>query len=232
MSKKTIVIFSGGLDSTTLLWHLKASGDVLKAVSFDYGQRHKKELIQAEKLSAILGVEHRVVNLSTIKPLLGGSSQTDDSVEVPEGNYDEESMRKTVVPNRNLIMLSVAAAWAISLKFDDVATAVHAGDHAVYPDCRLPFIQSAEQTFKLADWHPIGIKAPFVNMTKTEIAALANQLSVPVGETWSCYKGGDVHCSLCGTCRERRESFKLAGVVDPTPYANEEQYQKVVAEIA
>lgn len=226
---KTIVIFSGGLDSATMLWYYRSAGHELKALSVNYGQRHSKELMQAQKLSAKLGVEHKILDLSGLKPFLSGSSQTDLSVDVPEGNYDEESMAKTVVPNRNLIMLSCAVAWAISLKFDNVATAVHAGDHFVYLDCRESFLESADKTFGLVDAHPVKLLRPFVHMTKADIASLAGKLQVPVNETWSCYKGGDLHCSLCGTCRERREAMKLAGIVDTTPYANEEQYQKVLS---
>lgn len=216
MSKKTVVIFSGGLDSTTLLWHLKASGVEIKALSINYGQRHKKELLQAAKLANLLGVEHKIVDLSNLLPLLRGSSQTDYTVEVPEGHYEDSSMRITVVPNRNSIMLNVAAAWAISLKYDSIAYGAHAGDHAVYPDCREEFVDALEKTLALADWHQVKIERPFVKMTKRDIAALAQKLSVPVESTWSCYKGGDLHCGKCGTCQERL--WALDGLTDPTEY--------------
>lgn len=228
MSKKTIVILSGGLDSTTLLWHLKASGSELRALSINYGQRHKRELIQAAKLAAIAGVEHRIVDLSTLQPLLTGSSQTDPAVEVPEGHYEEKTMLKTIVAHRNLMMLTVAAQWASSLKYDSVSYGAHRGDSAVYPDCREEFVQSAEKTFELSDWHKVAIDRPFVNMTKGEIAQLAERLGVPISETFSCYKGGEIQCGRCSTCFERIQSMDQSGVKDPTVYLDRDFYKTYV----
>lgn len=230
MSKKTVVILSGGLDSTTLLWHLKASGNEVKALSINYGQRHKKELLQAAKIANLAGVDHKVADFSSLQPLLGGSSQTDYSVEVPEGHYAEESMKKTVVSQRNLLMLSAAAAWATSLKFDSIAYGAHAGDHAVYPDCREEFVDALEKTIKLGDWHQVSIDRPFVNMTKAQIVTLATKIGAPVELTWTCYKGEDKHCGRCGTDVERLGAFDDAGVVDPVEYVDREFYKKVLAE--
>lgn len=230
MSKKTVVILSGGLDSTTLLWHLKASGNEVKALSINYGQRHKKELLQAAKIANLAGVDHKVADFSSLQPLLGGSSQTDYSVEVPEGHYAEESMKKTVVSQRNLLMLSAAAAWATSLKFDSIAYGAHAGDHAIYPDCREEFVDALEKTIKLGDWHQVSIDRPFVNMTKAQIVTLATKIGAPVELTWTCYKGEDKHCGRCGTDVERLGAFDDAGVVDPVEYVDREFYKKVLAE--
>lgn len=215
---KTILILSGGLDSTVLLYKLKAEGRDVKALSINYGQRHSKELEFAKKTCAKLGVEHQIVDLSSLKPLLGGSSQTDANVVVPDGHYAAENMKLTVVPNRNSIMLNVAAAWAISEKADTIAYGAHAGDHQIYPDCREEFVDALNKTLALADWHVVQIERPFIHISKTDVVKLGSKLNVPFVETWSCYKGGEISCGTCGTCYERRESFIEAGVVDPTPY--------------
>lgn len=215
---KTVVIFSGGLDSTILVYDLIARGDKVKAVSVDYGQRHVCELDAAKDTASRLGIEHRVADLRAISPLLAGSSLTSVDVAVPNGHYAEETMKATVVPNRNMIMLAVAAAWAISLKFDQVAFGAHSGDHAIYPDCRAEFAEAMDRAIGLADWHQMRLVRPFVSLTKANIVSRGAELGVPFAKTWSCYKGGASHCGQCGTCIERREAFYLAGVDDPTPY--------------
>lgn len=215
---KTVLIYSGGLDSTVLLYHLRSQGADVHALSVDYGQRHRKELVFASALCQELGVEHQVANLQGITHLIGNSSQTGD-IEVPEGHYAEESMKLTVVPNRNMIMLSVAAGWAINLKADSVVYGAHNGDHAIYPDCRAEFADAIAGCIKLADWHPVGLLRPFIEMSKAQVVALGAELGVPFEKTWSCYKGGAKHCGKCGTCVERVEAFQLAGVPDPTEYA-------------
>ena len=215
---KTVVIFSGGLDSTVLVYDLLATGDDLKLLSVDYGQRHAKEIEFAARTAKDLGVEHRIADLRAICPLLAGSSLTSKEVEVPHGHYAEDNMKATVVPNRNMIMLSVAAGWAISLRFDQIAFGAHAGDHAIYPDCRAEFAEALDNTIQLADWHSVRLIRPFVGMTKANIAKRAAELNVPIEKTWSCYKGSSHHCGVCGTCVERREALYLAGVVDPTTY--------------
>ena len=217
-SGKTVVTFSGGLDSTTLLYHLLREGYEVLALSVDYGQRHRVELECAAKIIAPLGIRHETADLRSISNLLGGSSQTDDSVEVPLGHYEAENMKQTVVPNRNMILLSLAAAWAIGEKADSVAYAAHAGDHAIYPDCRGEFAEALGGAIALADWHEVKLLRPFVDKTKTEIARLAGELGVPLERTWSCYQEGPLHCGACGTCIERREALLLAGIDDPTEY--------------
>ncbi|MDR1281211.1 MAG: 7-cyano-7-deazaguanine synthase QueC [Opitutaceae bacterium] len=215
---KSVVIHSGGLDSTVLLYELANESREVKALSFNYGQRHVRELDAARSLCALLGVEHRIADLRAIAPLLSGSSLTSDDIPVPDGHYSEEVMKTTVVPNRNMIMLSIAAGWAISRKFDRVAYAAHGGDHAIYPDCRPGFADAVDNAIRLADWHRVSLYRPFVSLTKADIVRRGAALGVPFEKTWSCYKGGPLHCGVCGTCIERREAFSLAGIPDPTAY--------------
>ena len=217
---KAVLIFSGGMDSAVLLYDLINSHGVrnVAALSFDYGQRHRKELHAARAIAGRAGVEHHVADLSAIRNLLAGSSQTSDQVPVPEGHYAEESMKATVVPNRNMIMLAVAAGWAISKRFTKVAYAAHGGDRAIYPDCRRDFTAPFEAALLNADWRKVGLHAPYLDLSKADIAAKGAGLGVPFELTWSCYKGGSKHCGKCGTCVERREAFVVAGVPDPTEY--------------
>lgn len=218
---KSVIIYSGGLDSTVLLYHLRAEGRELHALSLNYGQRHRCELEAARQLAAGLAVPHQVIDLSALSPLLAGSSLTSPEIPVPEGHYAEENMKTTVVPNRNMIFLAVAAAWAISLKADTIAYAAHSGDHAIYPDCREPFAQAMDQAIQLADWHQVRLERPFVSRDKAWIAGRGAELGVPFAQTWSCYQGQALHCGRCGTCIERREAFHLAGIEDPTTYADD-----------
>ncbi|MDA2937250.1 7-cyano-7-deazaguanine synthase QueC [Acidobacteria bacterium AH-259-A15] len=220
MPKTTILIYSGGIDSTTLLYSFLSKGYGVKALGIDYGQRHLKELTAARNICENLGVEFRVGNLAELRPLLAGSSLTSQEVDVPEGYYTDESMKLTVVPNRNMLMMSVAIAWAISSDFDSVAYAAHAGDHAIYPDCRPEFVDALARAAALCHYHSIQILRPFMQKTKAEIVKMGHELRVPFSLTWSCYKGGELHCGRCGTCTERAEAFLLAGVSDPTTYAS------------
>jgi 7-cyano-7-deazaguanine synthase len=215
---KVVLIFSGGLDSTTLLYDLLSQGHKVYCLSVNYGQRHGVELLAAQKICAARWVVHQIADLRGLQPLLKGSSQTDPLVEVPEGHYAEESMKLTIVPNRNMLMLAVAGAWAIGLKADVVAYAAHAGDHAIYPDCRDEFARALGEALALADWHSVQLLRPYVHLSKADIVKRGNELGVPFEETWSCYKGGTIHCGRCGTCVERREAFQLAGLIDPTAY--------------
>ena len=216
---KIVIVYYRGLDSTVLLYHLREAGHDLHALSIDYGQRHSCELDHATAICAELGIPHPTADLSAIQPLLAGSSLTSPEIEVAEGHYSEESMKSTVVPNRNMIFLSVATGHALSIKADQIAYAAHSGDHAIYPDCRNEFADAMATAIRLADWEQIELIRPFVDWTKADIVRRGAELGVPFAQTWSCYKGGDLHCGRCGTCIERREAFDLAGVVDPTPYA-------------
>lgn len=216
-----VIIYSGGLDSSVLLYHLHAAGGELAALSVNYGQRHAREIDCARWHCERLGVEHREADLRSLGPLLGGNSLTDRDVAVPQGHYTEETMKATVVPNRNMIMLSVATGWAISRKAECVAYAAHSGDHAIYPDCRREFADALDAAIRLADWQEVHLHRPFVDWTKADIVKRGAELGVPFDQTWSCYEGGNLHCGRCGTCIERREAFHLADVPDPTPYSAE-----------
>ena len=218
LREKVVLIYSGGVDSTTLLYLLRSEGHDVSCLGINYGQRHLKELESAEQICKDLGVRFEIADLSGIRYLLRGSSQTSDSVDVPEGYYTDESMRLTVVSNRNMIMLSVAAGWAISLGAGVIAYAAHLGDHSVYPDCRQEFVLAMSGVLELCHYSKIALYAPFQAYDKASIVQLGARLGVPYSGTWSCYKGLGFHCGRCGTCVERREAFQLAGVVDPTIY--------------
>jgi 7-cyano-7-deazaguanine synthase len=211
--QSALCILSGGMDSTTLLYHLLFKlNDVghVEAISFDYGQRHRKELDYAQITCARWNVPHKIVYLPGVAQLLGGSALTDD-IDVPEGHYEDKSMKITVVPNRNMIMLSLAGAYAVSRKFNLLATAVHAGDHAIYPDCRPEFIQVAETALQLGNYFQVSIYAPYLQYTKTDIALEGLTLGIDYDrDTWSCYKGGIEPCGKCGTCVERIEALSKA----------------------
>lgn len=220
--RHAIVIASGGLDSTVLTYWLHARGTELTLLSFDYGQRHRVELGFAAKTAAALGARHQLVDLSVLGELLRGSALTDDGVPVPDGHYTDATMRVTVVPNRNAIMLDIAVALAITTGADAVAFGAHAGDHPIYPDCRESFTKSFEQTARLGNEGFIAedfqVLAPFLTCSKTDIVRRGAALGVPFEETWSCYRGAERHCGTCGTCTERREAFRDAQVNDPTTY--------------
>jgi 7-cyano-7-deazaguanine synthase len=227
VTDKLIVIFSGGLDSTTLVYDAHSQGFDIECVSFDYGQRHKKELEYASETTKMLGIRHDIIDLSSLTQLLSVSgSSLISSMEVPEGHYAEDNMKATVVPNRNMIMLSIAGGIAVARHACGIATAVHAGDHFIYPDCRPDFIQATNHalvtgnsgfdTFDKISYEgdelASAIKAPYIQMSKEDIACRAIHLGIPFEETWSCYKGGDIHCGKCGTCVERLEA--ICGAVD------------------
>lgn len=223
----TIVICSGGLDSVTLAHKVAADGRLGGLLSFDYGQRHVKELDYAAACAARLDVGHLVVDISGVGRGLAGSALTDE-VAVPDGHYAEETMKITIVPNRNAIMLAVAFGLAAARQARAVAVAVHGGDHFIYPDCRPGFIDAFRrmQTAALEGVAEIALEAPFVHLSKADIVAEGALNGTPFAETWSCYKGGELHCGRCGTCVERREAFDLAGVADPTDYADPDFWRR------
>lgn len=225
----TCVVCSGGLDSITLAYKVAREEKLSALISFDYGQRHKKELGFAKACADRLGVPHTIVDITTIGAQLTGSALTDE-VDVPDGHYAKETMRITVVPNRNAIMLSIAYGIASARGLDAVATAVHGGDHFIYPDCRPGFIKSFEdmQNHALEGFANIRLYTPFLDADKTEIAREAGRLNVPIDQTWSCYRGGDIHCGRCGTCVERREALELANVEDPTPYEDRDYWIEAI----
>ncbi len=221
MSKRAIAIVSGGIDSVTLAYLLASEGFSLHLLSFDYGQRHSRELEYARLCAERLDAEFDVVDISGVGRLLKGSALTDD-VPVPHGHYAAPNMAITVVPNRNAILLSIAYGVAVAEGAEVVATGFHAGDHFVYPDCRPGFVRAFDEMQREAvegfGDESLRLYAPFVEKTKAEIVAVGARLGVPYADTWSCYEGGEVHCGLCGTCIERREAFESSGIPDPTRY--------------
>jgi 7-cyano-7-deazaguanine synthase len=229
--EKCVVILSGGMDSSVLLHFVAWMGMEPIAVSFNYGQKHKKELEfavkQVDSLSNETGVaiDHKIIDLSSITPHISNSALTSDAP-VPEGHYAADNMKQTVVPNRNMIMLSVAAGIAVNEGAVAIATGIHAGDHFVYPDCRPKFAKLTMAAVKAGNEGFIHEKfflyAPFLNFGKHDIAKIGEALWVDFSDTWSCYNGRDLHCGVCGTCVERKEAFELGGVQDPTMYENTE----------
>lgn len=214
-----LLICSGGFDSVTLAYRLAAENALGALLTFDYGQRHRKEIDAARLAAERLEVPHLVMDIASIGSQLSGSALTDD-IAVPHGHYSEANMKLTVVPNRNAIMLTIAFGVASARGFDSVALAVHGGDHFIYPDCRPDFIQlfGQMQAKALDGVAEVALFAPYVNADKTEIARDAARFTVPVADTWSCYEGGRIHCGRCGTCVERIEAMAQACVADPTPY--------------
>jgi len=221
--RQAVLIFSGGLDSAVTAYKLRDEGVRVSLLSFNYGQRHVKELAHAANLADQIGASHDIVDLTSLSRLLGGSALTDPAIDVPHGHYRAETMRSTVVPNRNAIMLQIAAGAAVAAGADAVAFGAHSGDHAIYPDCRPEFFSLIEASMKAGnEGHIVAdfqLVAPFLQLTKTDIVHEGARLGVPFELTWSCYEGGEVHCGACGTCVERREAFDEAGVADPTVYA-------------
>jgi len=231
---EAVAILSGGLDSCTLVQHLMNDGKEVIALSFDYGQRHKKELWFATAFCGKRGIQHHTIDLSSITPLIAVSSLTSSKMPVPQGHYAEATMTQTVVPNRNMIMLSIAAGVAVANGAAMIGTGVHGGDHFVYPDCRPEFIDALQKTVRLGNEglsNPyLEVFTPFARMTKAQIAYLAFQSGVVFHETWSCYEGGEVHCGKCGTCVERLEAIDISGYTqyDQTEYADKEYWKTVV----
>jgi 7-cyano-7-deazaguanine synthase len=223
---KTVLIISGGMDSATLAFDLPG-GDDLLCLSFDYGQRNRLELGAAAKIAAARGAEHRIINMADFAASCPGCSLTDPTIPTPHCHYADEGTKLTVVPSRNAMMLAAAFGVAVAHGAGQVAIAVHRGDHLIYPDCRPEFIEALEKALNLGVWadEPLRLHAPYITLTKADIARRGLELGVPYGLTWTCYEprqGADQvwrHCGQCGSCQERKESFRVAGLPDPTEYA-------------
>lgn len=218
---KSVVVFSGGLDSTTLLFKLKKEGHEIHAVTFSYGQKHSIELEYAKKITSLLGVDHKIVDISSLQTLLD-SALTNPSIvipKVPASAQHYETLKSTVVPNRNAIFLSIATGFAQSIGANNVFYAAHYSDRGIYPDCREEFVEAFEKMSRLSlDNNSLSIMSPFVRMNKSDIVRLGSELEVPYEMTWSCYGGDMKHCGTCSACRERKRAFSEAGVRDPTVY--------------
>lgn len=217
MSQKVVVIFSGGMDSFTVLNLAVKQGLEVYALSFDYGQRHKKELDYASRACHTLGVHHKIVDISAINQLIGGSSLTSD-IDVAEGHYAEESMKTTVVPNRNMILLSMAVGYAVSIQATQVHYGAHSGDHDIYPDCRPEFVHRMNDVCAIANYEAVEIVTPYLAVSKIAILTAGLDMDLDYGKTWTCYNGREKACGKCGACQERLEAFTENGVTDPLEY--------------
>ncbi|MEF2642459.1 MAG: 7-cyano-7-deazaguanine synthase QueC [Paramuribaculum sp.] len=210
MEKDALIVLSGGMDSTTMLYDYKDS--IALAVNFNYGSNHNaREAACARENCRRLGIELEEIDLGFIgdyfeSSLLGGADM------IPEGHYEDATMRSTVVPFRNGIMLSVAAGLAESRGLRAVMLANHFGDHAIYPDCREGFVNAMASAIAEGTYEHIELRAPYTKMTKADICRRGVALGVDYSLTYSCYKGGEKHCGRCGTCIERREAMIAAGL--------------------
>ena len=225
-----VLIMSGGVDSSTLLWYLIERYDEIHVLTFIYGQKHAKEVEHAkmivERAREKAKIHHEIVDISSIQRLIAKGALTGDE-EIPEGFYTDESQRKTIVPNRNMILLAIAVGYAVKVGEKEVYYAAHKSDYAIYPDCRKEFVKALDTAVYLATiFDPVEIKAPFVDMTKAEIVKLGLKLGVPYELTWSCYRGEERPCLKCGTCLERTEAFLMNGVKDPA--LSDEEWRKAV----
>ena len=215
---QVVVLCSGGMDSVTALHWARRHHDVRAVLSFDYGAKHNhRELPCAAEQARRLGLPHQTIPLGFIGEhfrsdlLLSGG-------EIPEGHYAADNMKRTVVPFRNGIMLAVAGGFAESCGAQGLVIAAHTGDHTIYPDCREDFMAAMGDALRLGTDAGLQLLRPFIALTKGQIAAEGARLGVDFAATWSCYKGGAVHCGRCGTCVERREAFQQAGLAAPTAY--------------
>jgi 7-cyano-7-deazaguanine synthase len=220
--ESVVVLLSGGMDSVAAFHEAMSQHKVVAAISFDYGAKHNhKELPFAAYHCRKFNIEHRVIPLNFVGELFK-SDLLKSGGAIPDGHYEEQTMKSTVVPFRNGIMLSIAAGFAESKNATGLVIAAHAGDHAIYPDCREDFMKAMADAIRLGTYAGIKLLRPFITMTKAEIASRGQALGVDFAHTWSCYKGGTLHCGTCGTCVERREAFLVAGVADPTIYSSKD----------
>jgi 7-cyano-7-deazaguanine synthase len=205
------------MDSFTLLHRALAQGHDVHALSFDYGQRHVRELQVAATVCEQLGLPHKVIDIRAMKAVMAGSALTGGG-EVPEGHYEEESMKSTVVPNRNMILLSLATGYAVTVEADAVWFGAHGGDHAIYPDCRPEFVEKMDAVCRIANYEPVRVEAPYIHASKTDILADGLAMGLDYSQTWTCYNGREKACGVCGSCVERLEAFAAHGMTDPLSY--------------
>jgi 7-cyano-7-deazaguanine synthase len=215
---EVVVLCSGGMDSVTALYWARANHRVVAALSFDYGAKHNAcEIPFAVEHAARLALPHQTIALPFINELFA-SDLLKSGGTIPEGHYEAATMKQTVVPFRNAILLSIATGFAESRGAAGLVIAAHGGDHAIYPDCREAFMEAMGEAMRLGTYAGLALLRPFIALDKAAIARAGANLGVDFARTWSCYKGGRVHCGKCGTCVERREAFVRAGLEDPTTY--------------
>ncbi|OBA00721.1 7-cyano-7-deazaguanine synthase QueC [Halomonas sp. G11] len=215
-----VVIYSGGMDSFTLLHRALNEGYHVHALSFHYGQRHARELDAARQVCQHLDVPHQVVDIRAIHSLIDNSALTNTDQAMPQGDYDGDNMAATVVPNRNMILLSLAIANAVNIGAERVDYGAHGGDHVLYPDCRPAFVEAMNQVAQIANFSPVKVHAPYLHASKADILRQGLAMGLDYRNTWTCYEGGELACGQCGSCRERLAAFAANGVTDPLPYAS------------
>ena len=206
------------MDSFTLLHHAINQNLEVECITFDYGQRHIKEMEAAATICKENGIRQLEIQIANVDSIFADSALTSNDVEVPHGSYHAESMQTTIVPNRNMLFISHAIAYAISQEIDQVWYGAHAGDHFIYPDCRPEFLDAMNQVAQTCHTFPISVKAPFLNFTKAEIVKLGLSLRIDYSKTWTCYEGQEIACGKCGSCNERLEAFSINNATDPLDY--------------
>tara|TARA_B110000211_G_scaffold223011_1_gene272392 strand:+ start:9991 stop:10659 length:669 start_codon:yes stop_codon:yes gene_type:complete len=216
--KKLVVIYSGGMDSFTALHKAVKEGFDVYALSFDYGQKHNKELICAKNVCTELNVPHKILDIKSISNLFTSSSLVSDDIDVPDGHYEAESMKSTVVPNRNMILISLAIGYAVDIEAEGIWYGAHSGDHLIYPDCRPEFVKVMDQASKVANFEPVYVHAPYLDTDKIGILKDGIKMDLDYSKTWTCYKGQEKACGTCGSCVERLEAFEKNNITDPILY--------------
>lgn len=215
---KVVVLVSGGMDSVTALHLAARDHEVMAGISFDYGSKHnEKEIPMAVWHCRRLKIPHQVVPLNFMNDLFE-SDLLKSGGEIPEGHYESDNMKQTVVPFRNGIMIAIAAGYAESIGSGGLVIAAHSGDHAIYPDCREEFMHPMAEAIRAGTYADVEVLRPFIHQRKEDIVSVGADLGVDFSRTWSCYKGEERHCGNCGTCVERKEAFEIAGIKDPTIY--------------
>lgn len=218
MSEKAVVIYSGGMDSFTILNKARQQGYELYPLTFNYGQKHDKEVSYAQRVCEELQLPHKVIDITAINQLLQSSSLTSDDKNIPEGHYEDSNMMSTVVPNRNMILLSLAIGYAVDIKATKVFYGAHSGDHAIYPDCRPEFVHAMNAVAQIANYDAVEIVTPYLNTDKIGILRDGLAMQLDYSKTWTCYNGRDKACGKCGSCVERLEAFAENQQTDPLEY--------------
>jgi 7-cyano-7-deazaguanine synthase len=223
----TVLIYSGGSDSFTLLHQLHHQNIDLRVLSFDYGQRHRKELDYARRNTAKLGLSHKIVTIDFMRDIADNSVLTSNK-DVPEGFYENSNMAQTVVPNRNMIMLSIAAAYAVNIRAGSIAYGAHAGDHTIYPDCRPQFVEAMQTVLGIANYYPLNLWVPLLYWDKRRIYRWGLGNNLDYRDTWTCYNGREKACGRCGSCVERLHAFHDIKHTDPLEYEDREYFLSVI----
>lgn len=218
MKKKVVVIYSGGMDSYTVLHKAIEEGLIPFALTFNYGQRHIKEIDVARDVCLHLNINHKIIDISSINELIGGSSLTDTEIEVSTGEYENDNMINTIVPNRNMILLSMAIGYAVSIGAEKVYYGAHSGDHEIYPDCRPIFVEKMNAVAAVANYEEVSIYSPYLNSDKIGILKDGLRMGLDYSKTWTCYNGREKSCGICASCIERLDAFAKNALSDPLAY--------------